>query len=241
MKKFPKYSPMQDFGTLFVVNMASGGLAAARNLTIECPPDYARTRFTSDVGSEMKNFQGFSVPKLSSASPRGTNPYRGFHLSASDIIVTVTRASTYAAAPTAILLSADSSHPFETVRRRHQMLAEKRVEQLLCKGTADRLKKIATEEVIAAGLRESLCSRPLSHAHRDGFARTDLSDVPHEGALASMVKKFMKQFHFSCRTRLGEVHWVHETFSENAGGQFAWIGCFVFGYFAQACRFAPLR
>jgi len=69
------------------------------------------------------------------------------------------------------------------------MLAKKRVEQHLCKGTADRLKKIATEEVIAASLIECLCSRPLSHAHRDGFARTDPSDVPHEGALASMVKK----------------------------------------------------
>merc|ERR1719267_521336 len=57
-KMFPKYSPKQDFGMFFAVNMASGGLAAAGSLTIVYPLDYARTRLASDVGSGKKTFNG---------------------------------------------------------------------------------------------------------------------------------------------------------------------------------------
>merc|ERR1712012_1357194 len=57
-KMFPKYSPKQDFGMFFAVNMASGGLAAAGSLTIVYPLDYARTRLASDVGSGKKTFDG---------------------------------------------------------------------------------------------------------------------------------------------------------------------------------------
>ena len=48
---FPKYIPKQNFGMFFSVNMASYNLAAAGNLTIVYPLDYARTRLPSDVGS----------------------------------------------------------------------------------------------------------------------------------------------------------------------------------------------
>ena len=47
----PDYSPKQDFGMFFSVNMASCGLAAAGSLTIVYPLDYARKRLASDVGS----------------------------------------------------------------------------------------------------------------------------------------------------------------------------------------------
>ena len=55
---FPKYSPKQDFGMFFAVNMASGGLAAAGSLTIVYPLDNAQTRLASDVGSGKKTFDG---------------------------------------------------------------------------------------------------------------------------------------------------------------------------------------
>ena len=44
-KIFHKYSQKQDFGMLFAVNMASGGLAAAGSLTIVYPLDYPVPRF----------------------------------------------------------------------------------------------------------------------------------------------------------------------------------------------------
>jgi solute carrier family 25 (adenine nucleotide translocator) protein 4/5/6/31 len=54
-KMFPKYSPKDNFGMFFAVNMASGGMAAAGSLCIVYPLDYARTRLASDVGSGKKN------------------------------------------------------------------------------------------------------------------------------------------------------------------------------------------
>merc|ERR1711941_78803 len=61
-------------------------------------------------------------------------------------------ASTFAAAQTAIIAGAAISYPFDTVRRRLQMQAEKPVEEHIYKGTFDCLKKIAAEEGIAAGV-----------------------------------------------------------------------------------------
>ena len=55
---FPKYGPKQVFGTFFSVNMASYGLAAAGNLTIVYPLDYARKHLSSDVGSGNQTFEG---------------------------------------------------------------------------------------------------------------------------------------------------------------------------------------
>ena len=46
-KMFPKYSPKTEFGKFFLVNLASGGLAAAGSLSIVYPLDYARTRLAS--------------------------------------------------------------------------------------------------------------------------------------------------------------------------------------------------
>ena len=54
----PDYSPKQDFGMFFAVNMASGGVSAAGNLTIVYHLDYARTRLSSDVGSR-RNLRRF--------------------------------------------------------------------------------------------------------------------------------------------------------------------------------------
>jgi solute carrier family 25 (adenine nucleotide translocator) protein 4/5/6/31 len=185
-KMFPKYSPKQDFGMFFAVNMASGGLAAAGSLTIVYPLDYARTRLASDVGSGKKTFDGlFDCLKKTASGPKGffslyagfgvslggIIPYRGFQLGAFDTIVGLNPykndtgllgfISTFAAAQTAIIAGAGISYPFDTVRRRLQMQAEKPVEQHIYKGTADCLKKIAAEEGIAAGLYKGFVANAL--------------------------------------------------------------------------------
>merc|ERR1712107_594206 len=70
-------------------------------------------------------------------------------------------ASTFAAAQTAIIMGAGISYPFDTVRRRLQMQAEKPVEQHIYKGTADCLKKIAAEKGVAAGLYKGFIANAL--------------------------------------------------------------------------------
>merc|ERR1712012_89708 len=69
--------------------------------------------------------------------------------------------STFAAAQTAIIAGAGISYPFDTVRRRLQMQAEKPVEQHIYKGTVDCLKKIAAEEGIAAGVYKGFVANAL--------------------------------------------------------------------------------
>merc|ERR1712014_472428 len=176
-KMFPKYNPKTDFLGFFAVNMASGGLAAAGSLCIVYPLDYARTRLASDVGSGKKTFNGlgdclkktatgpggfFSLYAGFGVSLMGIIPYRGFQLGAFDTIVglnpykndkgAVGFVSTFGAAQTAIIAGAGISYPFDTVRRRLQMQAEKPVEEHIYKGTGDCLKKIAAEEGVAAGV-----------------------------------------------------------------------------------------
>merc|ERR1712032_727322 len=176
-KMFPKYNPKSEFLGFFAVNMASGGMAAAGSLCIVYPLDYARTRLASDVGSGKKTFNGLAdCLKKTATGPggffalyagfvvslMGIIPYRGFQLGAFDTIVGLNpykddkgimgAVSTFLAAQTAITLGAGVSYPFDTVRRRLQMQAEKPVEEHLYKGTADCLKKIAAEEGVGRGL-----------------------------------------------------------------------------------------
>merc|ERR1712127_1123704 len=176
-KMFPKYNPKTQFGQFFAVNMASGGMAAAGSLCIVYPLDYARTRLASDVGGGKKTFSGLAdCLKKTAAGPQGPAglyagfgvslmgiiPYRGFQLGAFDTLVGLNPfkddkgvlgiVSTFGAAQSAIILGAGISYPFDTVRRRLQMQAEKPKEEHLYKGTGDCLKKIAAEEGIAAGL-----------------------------------------------------------------------------------------
>merc|ERR1711874_331312 len=176
-KMFPKYSPKTDFGKFFLVNLASGGLAAAGSLTIVYPLDYARTRLASDVGSGKKTFSGLGdCIKKTMAGPGGFLAlytgfgvsvvgivgYRGLQLGTFDTITGLNpyktdkgilgAASTFAAAQTAITIGAGATYPFDTVRRRLQMQSEKPVEEHLYKGTGDCFKKIASEEGMAKGL-----------------------------------------------------------------------------------------
>merc|ERR1719215_2232539 len=101
-KMFPKYNPKTQFGSFFMVNMASGGMAAAGSLCIVYPLDYARTRLASDVGGGKKTFNGLAdCLKKTAAGPggffslyaglgvslMGIIPYRGFQLGAFDTLV----------------------------------------------------------------------------------------------------------------------------------------------------------
>merc|ERR1712066_695779 len=176
-RMFPKYNPKTEFAKFFGANLVSSGLAAAGSLTIVYPLDYARTRLASDVGSGKKTFNGlWDCLKKTATGPQGPMglysgfgvslmgiiPYRGFQLGAFDTLVGLNPykndtgmlgiVSTFASAQTAIIAGAAISYPFDTVRRRLQMQAEKPVEEHIYKGTFDCLKKIAAEEGIAAGV-----------------------------------------------------------------------------------------
>merc|ERR1719446_1177165 len=104
----------------------------------------------------MALYTGFGVSVV------GIVGYRGLQLGCFDTITGLNpykkdkgimgAVSTFVAAQTAITLGAGVSYPFDTVRRRLQMQAEKPVEEHIYKGTADCLKKIAAEEGVGKGL-----------------------------------------------------------------------------------------
>lgn len=186
-KLFPKkYNPKTEFTMFFLTNMASGGLAAAGSLCIVYPLDYARTRLASDVGGGKKTFNGlgdclkktaggpggfFALYAGFGVSLMGIIPYRGFQLGAFDTLVGLNPyksdkgilgiVSTFGAAQSAIIAGAAISYPFDTVRRRLQMQAEKPVEEHVYKGTMDCLKKIAAEEGVGPGLYKGFIANAL--------------------------------------------------------------------------------
>merc|ERR1711941_178018 len=151
--------------------------AAAGSLTIVYPLDYSRTRLASDVGSGKKSFSGLGdcisktikgpggVMALYTGfgvSVVGIVGYRGIQLGTFDTITGLNpykkdkgimgAVSTFAAAQSAITFGAGATYPFDTVRRRMQMQAEKPPEEHLYKGTGHCFKTIAAEEGLAAGL-----------------------------------------------------------------------------------------
>merc|ERR1711907_332934 len=101
-------------------------------------------------------YTGFGVSVV------GIVGYRGIQLGTFDTITGLNpyakdkgimgAVSTFVAAQTAITFGAGATYPFDTVRRRMQMQAEKPPEEHLYKGTGDCFKKIAAEEGLAAGL-----------------------------------------------------------------------------------------
>merc|ERR1711935_611372 len=170
-------SPKQDFGKFFMVNLVSGGLAAAGSMCIVYPLDYSRTRLASDVGSGKKSFTGLGdCIKKTAAGPGGFLAlytgfgvsvvgivgYRGLQLGTFDTITglnpwkkdkgIVGAITTFAAAQTAITIGAGATYPFDTVRRRLQMQSEKPVEEHIYKGTKHCFTKVASEEGLAKGL-----------------------------------------------------------------------------------------
>lgn len=172
---FPKYNSKTDFGMFFITNMASGGLAGAGSLCIVYPLDYARTRLASDVGSGQKTFNGLGDCLMKTAkgpsgffglyngfgvSVAGIIPYRGVYFgmydSLSDLNPYKNDRSFFAIVTKFVIAQATAitagyaSYPFDTVRRRLQMQSELPKDQWLYKGSLDCLRKVASEEGVAA-------------------------------------------------------------------------------------------
>jgi len=171
---FPKYNSKTEFWKFFAANMASGGLAGAGSLTIVYPLDYARTRLASDVGSGNPQFNGladclmktmqsggfFSMYAGFGVSVVGIVAYRGPYFGVFDTLKElnpwkkdkgiVGLASKFAIAQATAIIAGFISYPFDTVRRRLQMQAEKPKEQWLYSGTLDCAVKIVKDEGIGA-------------------------------------------------------------------------------------------
>merc|ERR1719183_1352395 len=171
---FPKKNPKTEFAQFFAINIASGGLAGAGSLTIVYPLDYARTRLASDVGSGNPQFSGlgdclaktmkqggfFSMYAGFGVSVVGIVAYRGPYFGVFDTLKElnpwkkdkgiVGLTSKFAIAQLTAIIAGFISYPFDTVRRRLQMQAEKPKEQWLYSGTADCAVKIVKDEGIGA-------------------------------------------------------------------------------------------
>merc|ERR1719360_39944 len=168
---FPKYDAKKEFWPFFGANMASGGAAGAFSLTFVYPLDYARTRLASDVGSGKRQFNGlFDALKKTAAGPKGVMslyqgfgvsvagiiPYRGVQFGLNDTIkglnpydkeVTARGiVSKWAGAQFSVIMSGYVTYPFDTVRRRLQMQAEKPINERLYAGAFDCLGKIIKNE-----------------------------------------------------------------------------------------------
>lgn len=172
---FPKYDKKTEFGKVFMVNIASGGLAGAGSTCIVYPLDYARTRLASDVGSGKKQFKGLTDCLVKTArgpkgilslyngfgvSVVGIIPFRGTYFGVNDTLNTINPfqketsvrgiISKFACAQTAALSAAYVSYPFDTIRRRLQMQSEKPQSEWKYSGTADCFAKILKQEGSAA-------------------------------------------------------------------------------------------
>jgi solute carrier family 25 (adenine nucleotide translocator) protein 4/5/6/31 len=168
---FPKYSPKTEFWPFFAVNMASGGAAGAFSLAFVYPLDYARTRLASDVGSGKKTFNGlwdclvktangpkgfFSLYQGFGISVAGIIPYRGVQFGLNDTIKGLNPydkevsfrgiVSKWLGAQFSVIMSGFVTYPFDTVRRRLQMQAEKPLNERLYKGPIDCFVKIQQQE-----------------------------------------------------------------------------------------------
>merc|ERR1712070_784362 len=171
---FPKYNPKTEFGMFFATNMASGGMGGAGSLTIVYPLDYARTRLASDVGSGNPQFSGlfdclsktisgggfFSMYNGFGVSVVGIVAYRGPYFGVYDTLKEknpfkkdkgiIGLFSKFCIAQATAIIAGFISYPFDTVRRRLQMQAEKPKEQWLYAGTVDCAVKIIKDEGINA-------------------------------------------------------------------------------------------
>ena len=172
---FPRYDPKKNFGLFFLANMASGGLAGAGSLCIVYPLDYARTRLASDVGSGQKSFNGLADCLIKTAkgpsgpmalyngfgvSVAGIIPYRGVYFGLYDSLADVNPykkdksfiglLSKFCIAQFTAITAGYASYPFDTIRRRLQMQAEKPKSEWYYSGTIDCFWKILKDEGTSA-------------------------------------------------------------------------------------------
>jgi len=158
---FPTYHHQTQFNKFLAVNILSGGLAGASSLLIVYPLDYARTRLAADVGSS-RDFHGLlDCIKRTVRSEQGFFAlYKGFGVSVITILIGrgmyfglfdsfreknpwkdqygfVGLSSKFVCAQGSTLVAAYTCYPFDTVRRRLQLQAEKPKSQHLYRGMVD--------------------------------------------------------------------------------------------------------
>jgi len=168
---FPRYNPKSEFWSFFAINLLSGGASGAFSLMFVYPLDYARTRLATDVGKATKTFNGLwdCLVKTSKGpkgilglyqgfgvSVAGIIPYRGVQFGLNDTIKGLNpydRQTTpfalmtkWAGAQFSVIMSGFATYPFDTIRRRLQMEAEKPKDQRLYQGTMHCLRRVIKEE-----------------------------------------------------------------------------------------------
>ena len=173
---FPKYSPKKNPWKAFAVNVVSGGLTGAASLSLVYPLDTARTQLiicTNDDGSPKyanmveffrdwngdvrKLYEGYVV------SVAGIIPFRAIYFIVNDTLRAILPwirdeglkglVSKFTCAQVAALCAAYASYPFDTVRRRLQVDAQRPLGERRYKGNLDCLKKVYRVEGVRALFR----------------------------------------------------------------------------------------
>ncbi len=173
---FPKYSPKKNPWKAFAVNVVSGGLTGAASLSLVYPLDTARTQLiicTNDDGSpKYSNMVDFfrdwngDVRKLYEGyvvSVVGIIPFRAIYFIVNDTLRAILPwirdeglkglVSKFTCAQGAALCAAYASYPFDTVRRRLQVDAQRPLGERRYKGNLDCLKKVYRVEGVRALFR----------------------------------------------------------------------------------------
>ena len=173
---FPKYSPKKNPWKAFAVNVVSGGLTGAASLSLVYPLDTARTQLiicTNDDGSpKYSNMVDFfrdwngDVRKLYEGyvvSVAGIIPFRAIYFIVNDTLRAILPwirdeglkglVSKFTCAQVAALCAAYASYPFDTVRRRLQVDAQRPLGERRYKGNLDCLKKVYRVEGVRALFR----------------------------------------------------------------------------------------
>lgn len=159
-----------EFWTFFAINVASGGLAGAGSLLCIYPFDFARTRLAADVGHERQfksswhclghtiKAQGpLAVYKGLGVSLLGIVPYRGVYFGLFDTLsgynpyqrdrnFSRRTGSKVLCAQVSAIAAGYVSYPFDTVRRRLQMQADRPPSECVYGNTREAFRKIVSEE-----------------------------------------------------------------------------------------------
>ena len=172
----PKVDRKKHPWRAFAVNMVSGGIAGAGSLVLVYPLDTARTQLlicTNDDGSPkyanmMEFFRDWNgdVRKLYEGyvvSVAGIIPFRAIYFIVNDTLRAILPwirdeglkglVSKFTCAQAAALCAAYASYPFDTVRRRLQVDAQRPLGERRYKGNLDCLKKVYRVEGVRALFR----------------------------------------------------------------------------------------
>ena len=172
----PKVDRKKHPWRAFAVNIVSGGIAGAGSLSLVYPLDTARTQLlicTNDDGSPKyanmveffrdwngdvrKLYEGYVV------SVAGIIPFRAIYFIVNDTLRAILPwirdeglkgfVSKFTCAQAAALCAAYASYPFDTVRRRLQVDAQRPLGERRYKGNLDCLKKVYRVEGVRALFR----------------------------------------------------------------------------------------